>query len=95
MKFNELTQYMIEVNGVIEIRDLPVQEEKHIEQVSEPYKPIITIEELKQQLSDTDYKIIKCYEYQMAGIPLPYDIQALHTERQAVRDKIAELQGLN
>ena len=49
-----------------------------------------TIEELKAKLADTDYKIIKCYEYQMAGQPLPYDIQALHAERQAIRDAIAE-----
>lgn len=40
MKFNELTQYMIEVNGVVEIRDLPVQEEKPIEQVFEPCPPV-------------------------------------------------------
>lgn len=53
--------------------------------------PPITIDELKQQLADTDYKIIKCYEYQMAGLELPYDIQALHAERQAIRDKIAEM----
>ena len=46
------------------------------------------IVELKKQLAETDYKIIKCYEYQLVGLELPYDIQTLHTERQALRDRI-------
>jgi len=50
------------------------------------------IVELKKQLAETDYKIIKCYEYQLAGLELPYDIQALHTERQSLRDRINELE---
>ena len=48
---------------------------------------------LKTQLSDTDYKIIKCSEYQLAGLDAPYDIAALHTERQATRDAITALGG--
>lgn len=47
---------------------------------------------LKVQLEETDYKIIKCSEYQLAGLELPYDIAALHTERQALRDRINELE---
>ncbi len=66
----------------------PEEIEAMIAQQAQP-----TIDELKQQLADTDYKIIKCYEYQMAGLELPYDIQAIHAERQAIRDKIAELEG--
>ena len=50
------------------------------------------IVELKKQLAETDYKIIKCYEYQLAGLELPYDIQTLHTERQVLRDRINELE---
>jgi len=49
---------------------------------------------LKQQLAETDYKIIKCYEYQLAGLDLPYDIPALHAERQGIRDKINLLEGV-
>lgn len=49
---------------------------------------------LKSQLAETDYKIVKCSEYQLAGIELPYDIQLLHTERQSLRDKINELEKL-
>lgn len=53
-----------------------------------------TIDTLKQQLADTDYKIIKCMEYQLAGLEVPYDIETLHTERQAIRDKINEVELL-
>lgn len=51
------------------------------------------IDELKQQLTDTDYKIIKCSEYQLAGLDLPYDIVALHAQRQSIRDEINQLEG--
>jgi hypothetical protein len=52
----------------------------------------VEIESLKLQLQETDYKIIKCSEYQLAGQDLPYDIHTLHTERQALRDRINELE---
>lgn len=61
----------------------PVAEESAEEQISE----------LKAQLGSTDYKVIKCSEAQMAGEELPYDIAALHAERQALRDKINELES--
>ena len=51
------------------------------------------IQELKKQLDDTDYKIIKCSEYSLTGKELPYDIEYLHTQRQAIRDRITELGG--
>ena len=44
-------------------------------------------------LDKTDYKITKCYEYFMAGKTLPYDINALHEERQAFRDEINKLES--
>lgn len=50
------------------------------------------IAELKKQLDSTDYKIIKCSEYQLAGVELPYDIAELHAQRQALRDEINELE---
>ena len=50
------------------------------------------IAELKKQLDNTDYKIIKCSEYQLAGVELPYDIAELHAQRQALRDEINELE---
>ena len=50
------------------------------------------IAQLQQQLNDTDYKIIKCQEYSLAGLELPYNIEELHTQRQSIRDQINELQ---
>ena len=52
------------------------------------------IAELKAQLETTDYRIIKCSEAQLVGEELPYDIVALHRERQALRDKINELEAI-
>ena len=52
------------------------------------------IDELKEQLSESDYRVTKCYECSLVGESLPYDIQELHTERQAVRDEINRLESL-
>ena len=43
---------------------------------------------LQSQLNSGDYKVIKCAEAQAAKLPLPYNINALHAERQTVRDRI-------
>lgn len=40
-----------------------------------------------------DWKIAKYMEYEAAGIPAPYDINELHTQRQAKRDRINELRA--
>lgn len=62
-----------------------------------------SIANLKQQLADTDYKVVKNMEYQMAMMSSSepnaiildlYDAQELHNERQAIRDKINELETL-
>ena len=61
------------------------------------------ITKFKQQLADTDYKVVKNMEYQMAMMTSVetnmiildlYDAQELHNERQAVRNKINELENL-
>ena len=51
------------------------------------------IAELKAQWDSTDYKIIKCSECSLAGEDLPYDIVALHAQRQALRDEINQLEN--
>ena len=50
------------------------------------------VEELKMQLAETDYKVIKIAECAACSLPLPYDADALHSERQALRDRINELE---
>lgn len=51
------------------------------------------IETLKASISGTDYKIIKCYEASLVGEELPYDIAALHSERQEIQEHINELEA--
>lgn len=50
------------------------------------------IERLKSELQDSDYKVIKCAEAMAVGAEMPYDVASLHKERQALRDKINELE---
>ena len=51
------------------------------------------IERLKSELQESDYKVIKCAEALTIGAELPYDVESLHNERQALRDKINELES--
>lgn len=46
------------------------------------------VERLKAQLAESDYRVIKCSEAMLAGLPMPYDVEQLHAERQAIRDQI-------
>lgn len=62
----------------------------------EAYEPVILPAEdavpeddrAMSELGSGDYKIIKCMEAFLCGEPLPYDIVALHAERQTLRDII-------
>lgn len=58
------------------------------------YKIKLKIAELQKQLSDSDYKIIKLYEAQVAGDEPPYDSKSVIDARQELRDKINELEKL-
>lgn len=53
----------------------------------------VEIERLKSELQESDYKVIKCAEAICLNAELPYDMTALHNERQALRDKINELES--
>ena len=50
------------------------------------------IEHLKSELLESDYKVIKCAEALTIGAVMPYDVVSMHKERQALRDKINELE---
>lgn len=54
---------------------------------------ILDIESLKSELQASDYKVIKCAEAICLNVELPYDMTELHKERQALRDKINELES--
>ena len=50
------------------------------------------IKRLKSELQESDYKVIKCAEAMTIGAELPYDVASLHKVRQALRDKINQLE---
>lgn len=50
------------------------------------------ISSLKSQLSSSDYKVIKSYEYSLANEEIEYDMAALHEERQVTRTQINALE---
>lgn len=60
--------------------------------VREVYADAKTLQALQTQLSESDYKIIKCYEYSLVGLDLPYDIEALHSERETLREEIRKIE---
>ena len=57
------------------------------------YRRYMEIERLKSELQESDYKVIKCAEAVAVGAEMPYDVASLHKERQALRDKINELES--
>ncbi len=71
---------------------------------NDPSKISDKIEELRAQLTKSDYKVTKNYETMMANIelekkglsllPYDYDPIALRAERQPIRDQINELENL-
>ena len=57
------------------------------------YRRYMEIERLKSELQESDYKVIKCAEAICLNVELPYNMTELHKERQALRDKINELES--
>ena len=57
------------------------------------YRRYMEIERLKSELQESDYKVIKCAEAMAVGAEMPYNVTELHNERQALRDKINELES--
>ena len=68
------------------------------EELFEEYVPVIeeTAEEkiirLKARLFETDHMVVECYEHDLLGLTMPYDIVALHEERQTIKNEIELLQ---
>lgn len=93
----------IEVDGCVILNPTPEMLADAGWQKVEPHQPsdeelaaiakAAEVEELKTQLAESDYKVIKIAECVACGLPLPYDAEALHSERQAIRDRINELEG--
>jgi len=52
------------------------------------------IADLKQQLEESDYKIVKSYEASLLKLDLPYDVQDLHKHRNNLREEINMLEKM-
>lgn len=52
------------------------------------------VEILKEKLQSDDYKITKCYEAQLLGRDMPYDVATLVDDRQKMRGRINDLEKL-
>lgn len=67
---------------------------RKVEEEVATYEP--TTEERTRPFKDTlaseDYKVIKCMEAYLRGLPLPYDIDVLGAARDAVRDQINKIE---
>lgn len=50
------------------------------------------INDRKDRIAASDYKVIKTYEYTLIGEQTEYDIEEVHAERQALRDQINTLE---
>ena len=64
----------------------------YISDIEECIPKSAEIERLKSELQESDYKVIKCAEAICLNAELPYNMTELHNERQALRDKINELE---
>lgn len=73
----------VEVN-VMEVREEIARKEQEIRNLEAALSSVSS--------NIGDYKIIKCMEYQILGMEMPYDINELNEERQAVRDQINTLE---
>jgi len=78
------------------VRIVAVEHDDHIGYTYEKIQNLAyyknQIKALKEELDNTDYKVIKCYEAFLVGEALPYNAQDLHTSRQSIRDKINSLE---
>ena len=71
-------------------QEKPKEEEPYVP--TEKEKMQREIWELKEKLSETDYKILKCSEASLLGQELPYDLDAVVSERDGWRAQINELE---
>ena len=91
--------YELSDDGSVYIEPVePVQPDPTEEELAEQARQqqisqvIAQIDDLKARIAASDYKIIKTYEYTLLGEQTEYDIEAVHAERQALRNQINTLE---
>lgn len=72
---------------------VPTKEELELQEKNQKIDNLnFQISILKKQLTSSDYKIIKSYEYYLVDKEIEYDIDALHAERDDLRKQINALE---
>lgn len=91
--------YELSDDGSVYIEPIaPVQPEPTEEELAELARQqqisqmTAQINDLKDRIAASDYKVIKTYEYTLLGEQTEYDMEAVHAERQAIRDQINNLE---
>lgn len=81
-------------NEVVE-PELTEEEIANIEKQNKIFELQLEIQALKCELTQSDYVIIKCQEYLLAGKELPseYDITSYNEQRDTIRSQINELEA--
>lgn len=83
--------------GFVAVDSFKIKKGKVVQSWEVKSNPVFTknrIAALKEQLAATDYKIIKCMEASLIGEQLPYDLEVVHTQRQAIRDEVNRLEKI-
>lgn len=99
-RFETITEYDLEKGKLVKVklhRKDGTTEDVMMYTPNRTVRPVpnsAKIRQLKEKLSATDYKVIKCAECQLLGEEMPYDVAALHAERQAIRDQINLLENV-
>lgn len=96
-----MTYYYKHKKGIFEFPEIINKEgyvlisEEEARDILDKEDKIFQIHKAKQDLKDSDYKIIQCLEIYLASLEdilpslnLPYDIQSLHQERDNLRNLI-------
>jgi hypothetical protein len=96
---DEIYQQFFEVqsNGIsLRVKDI---NGTTFEEIFEAYVPVVAetnmekLIRLKNRLLETDHMIVECYECNLLGLEIPYDIAALHEERKEIKTEIESLQS--
>ena len=72
--------------------ELTEEEKAELARQQQISQVIAQIDDLKARIAASDYKVIKTYEYTLLGEQTEYDMEAVHAERQALRDRINVLE---
>lgn len=81
---------ILTVGVVTELHEGIVPEDVRKAQQAAPLEA--ALQSFKEQLNESDYRVIKNAEAQQAGEDPPYDPAALHATRQSARDRINQLE---